>query len=51
MAYMILYYVTQVPTEPRLFVLEIGTEELPPTDVAHASHQVRNSTWYKPVLR
>lgn len=27
--------------EPRMFVLEIGTEELPPADVVNASQQVR----------
>lgn len=43
-------HLTQVPMEPRSFVLEIGTEELPPNDVAHASHQVRYSIWYKPVF-
>lgn len=34
--------VTQVHMEPRLFVLEIGTEELPPNDVTHASQEVCN---------
>lgn len=44
------YLVTQVHMEPRLFVLEIGTEELPPNDVAHASQEVCNLFWYKFVL-
>lgn len=42
-----LLYVTQVPLEPRSFVLEIGTEELPPSDVAHASQEVCKLFWYK----
>lgn len=29
-----------MPTKPRLFVLEIGTEELPPNDVANARQEV-----------
>lgn len=32
--------VNQVPAEPRTFVLEIGTEELPPHDVVNACKQV-----------
>ncbi|KAK3003952.1 hypothetical protein RJ639_018743, partial [Escallonia herrerae] len=32
----------KVPVEPRLFVLEIGTEELPPDDVASASQQLKS---------
>ncbi|KAI8024644.1 hypothetical protein LOK49_LG02G00838 [Camellia lanceoleosa] len=34
--------VTKVPGEPRMFVLEIGTEELPPTDVINASQQLKD---------
>lgn len=34
--------VKMVPMEPRSFVLEIGTEELPPSDVAHASQELQN---------
>lgn len=34
--------VKMVPVEPRSFVLEIGTEELPPSDVAHASQELQN---------
>lgn len=30
----------QVSTDPRLFVLEIGTEELPPNEVVNACKQV-----------
>lgn len=32
--------VIQVPLEPQLLVLEIGTEELPPNDVSSACKQV-----------
>ncbi|KAK3018407.1 hypothetical protein RJ639_004706 [Escallonia herrerae] len=32
----------KVPVEPRSFVLEIGTEELPPDDVASASQQLKS---------
>ncbi|KAF5952770.1 hypothetical protein HYC85_010714 [Camellia sinensis] len=32
----------EVPAEPRMFVLEIGTEELPPTDVINASQQLKD---------
>ncbi|CAK9149389.1 unnamed protein product [Ilex paraguariensis] len=34
--------VQKVPAEPRLFVLEIGTEELPPNDVINASQQLKD---------
>ncbi|GMP42604.1 hypothetical protein CsSME_00012294 [Camellia sinensis var. sinensis] len=34
--------VAKVPAEPRMFVLEIGTEELPPTDVINASQQLKD---------
>ncbi|KAL8109456.1 hypothetical protein AgCh_025522 [Apium graveolens] len=34
--------VKMVPLEPRSFVLEIGTEELPPSDVAHATQELQN---------
>ncbi|MFS7889214.1 putative glycine--tRNA ligase [Helianthus anomalus] len=33
---------TKVSAEPRLFVLEIGTEELPPNDVASAGQQLKD---------
>ncbi|PWA43880.1 glycine-tRNA ligase [Artemisia annua] len=33
---------TKVSTEPRLFLLEIGTEELPPNDVASAGQQLKD---------
>ena len=36
----ILWLTSQVHEDPRLFLLEIGTEELPPQDVASASQQV-----------
>ncbi|KAH9733453.1 glycine--tRNA ligase 2 [Citrus sinensis] len=32
--------VKKLPDDPRLFVLEIGTEEMPPQDVVNASQQV-----------
>ncbi|KAK4379487.1 hypothetical protein RND71_001349 [Anisodus tanguticus] len=32
----------KVPSEPRLFVLEIGTEELPPIDVSSACKQLKD---------
>lgn len=32
----------KVPSEPRLFVLEIGTEELPPNDVSSACKQLKD---------
>lgn len=32
--------VRKVPGEPRMFVLEVGTEELPPADVVNASQQL-----------
>ncbi|KAJ9563362.1 hypothetical protein OSB04_008522, partial [Centaurea solstitialis] len=32
----------KVSTEPRLFLLEIGTEELPPNDVASAGQQLKD---------
>lgn len=32
----------QVHEDPRWFVLEIGTEEIPPKDVVDASQQVWN---------
>ena len=51
----LLLSVRQVQMEPRSFVLEIGTEELPPSDVAHASQEVSklicNLFFYKFVLR
>ncbi|XP_052192008.1 glycine--tRNA ligase, chloroplastic/mitochondrial 2 isoform X2 [Diospyros lotus] len=31
----------KVPEEPRMFMLEVGTEELPPTDVVNASQQLK----------
>ncbi|KAM7512185.1 hypothetical protein LguiB_011060 [Lonicera macranthoides] len=34
--------VKKVPTKPRLFVLEIGTEELPPNDVANARQELKD---------
>ncbi|XP_058221718.1 glycine--tRNA ligase, chloroplastic/mitochondrial 2 isoform X1 [Rhododendron vialii] len=34
--------VRKVPMEPRMFVLEIGTEELPPADVVNASQQLKD---------
>ncbi|XP_017226569.1 glycine--tRNA ligase, chloroplastic/mitochondrial 2 isoform X1 [Daucus carota subsp. sativus] len=34
--------VKMVQMEPRSFVLEIGTEELPPSDVAHASQELQS---------
>uniref|UniRef100_A0A5B6Z5F0 glycine--tRNA ligase n=1 Tax=Davidia involucrata TaxID=16924 RepID=A0A5B6Z5F0_DAVIN len=34
--------VKKVAREPRLFVLEIGTEELPPHDVVYASQQLKD---------
>lgn len=34
------FHVMQVSTDPRLFVLEIGTEELPPNEVVNACKQV-----------
>ncbi|KAL8227954.1 hypothetical protein R6Q57_015538 [Mikania cordata] len=33
---------TKVSAEPRLFLLEIGTEELPPNDVASAGQQLKD---------
>lgn len=36
----ILLLILQLPDDPRLFVLEIGTEEMPPQDVVNASQQV-----------
>ncbi|KAK6918661.1 Glycine-tRNA ligase, beta subunit [Dillenia turbinata] len=33
--------ITKVSKDPRLFVLEIGTEEMPPRDVTHASQQIK----------
>ncbi|KAL6981328.1 Glycine--tRNA ligase, chloroplastic/mitochondrial 2, partial [Sarracenia purpurea var. burkii] len=33
----------KVPGDPRMFVLEIGTEELPPADVVSASQQLRDA--------
>lgn len=32
--------IQEVPVQPRAFVLEIGTEELPPRDVVEATEQV-----------
>ncbi|XP_074294763.1 glycine--tRNA ligase, chloroplastic/mitochondrial 2-like isoform X2 [Silene latifolia] len=34
--------VKKMSVEPRVFVLEIGTEELPPQDVAYASQQLKD---------
>ncbi|XP_057492068.1 glycine--tRNA ligase, chloroplastic/mitochondrial 2 isoform X1 [Actinidia eriantha] len=34
--------VSKVPGEPRMLVLEIGTEELPPSDVMNASQQLKD---------
>ncbi|KAH9626228.1 hypothetical protein KSS87_000107, partial [Heliosperma pusillum] len=34
--------VEKMSVEPRVFVLEIGTEELPPQDVAYASQQLKD---------
>ncbi|KAL9235540.1 hypothetical protein vseg_010291 [Gypsophila vaccaria] len=34
--------IEKVSTEPRVFILEIGTEELPPQDVAYASQQLKD---------
>ncbi|KAK6240112.1 hypothetical protein QUC31_005581 [Theobroma cacao] len=35
-------YMLQVHHDPRLFVLEIGTEEMPPHDVVNASQQLKD---------
>lgn len=32
---------SQVPEDPRAFIIEIGTEEMPPQDVINASEQVK----------
>lgn len=37
-----LLWIKQVLSEPRLFVLEIGTEELPPNDVSSACKQLKD---------
>lgn len=34
--------VKKLPDDPRLFVLEIGTEEMPPQDVVNASQQLKD---------
>nr|XP_027113392.1 glycine--tRNA ligase, chloroplastic/mitochondrial 2-like isoform X2 [Coffea arabica] len=42
--------ITKVPAEPRTFVLEIGTEELPPHDVVDVCKQVHvENLWAKQV--
>lgn len=40
LALFILRLLSQVQEDTRLFVLEIGTEEMPPQDVVNASQQV-----------
>jgi glycyl-tRNA synthetase beta subunit len=37
-----------VTGQPRAFVLEIGTEELPPRDVLEATEQVKNKVLSSP---